>query len=99
MSFVMCKREIRDTIMRPQIMKPIDDFWFEVRQEQLDTVLNKRLTGATRIWTAAKGEVASVNNDNTKMQNKFCLKVRVKVTKFSEYVELSFENVNQTTVL
>lgn len=99
MSFVLCKREIRDLVMRPQLLKPIDDYWYEVRQTQLDSILARRLSGSTKIWTAAIGEVASVNNDKTKAQRKFCLRVRVKVTPFSEWVELEFNNVDQQTIL
>ncbi len=99
MAFLLCKRDIRDNVMRQQIKKPIDDYWMGVRQTQVDAILAKRTTGSNKIWTAATCDVAGVNTDITKAARKFVIYVKVKVTPFSEYVELQFENVNQTTNL
>lgn len=99
MAFLLCKRDIRDTVMRPQIEKPIDDYWMNVRQTQVDAILAKRTTGANKIWTAATCDIKGVNTDITKAQRKFCIYVKVKVTPFAQIVELSLENVAQTTVL
>lgn len=99
MSFLLCKRDIRDNVMRQQIKKPIDDYWMGVRQTQVDAILAKRTTGSNKIWTAAVCDIAGVNTDITKAARKFVIYVRVKVTPFSEFVELQFENVGQTTSL
>ena len=99
MSFVLCKRDIRDNVMRQQIKKPIDDYWMGVRQTQVETILAKRTTGSNKIWTSAVCDIAGVNNDVTKAARKFIIYVKVKVTPFSELVELFFENVGQTTNL
>lgn len=99
MAFVLLKREIRDNVMRPQIEKPIDTYWMNVRQTQVDAILDKRISGANKIWTAAKCDIAGVNTDVTKAQRKFCIYVKVKVTPFAQTVELTLENVAQTTKL
>lgn len=99
MSFVLLKRDIRDNVMRQQIKKPIDDYWMGVRQTQVEAILAKRTTGSNKIWTKAICDIAGVNNDITKAARKFIIYVRVKVTPFSEFVELMFENVAQTTNL
>ena len=99
MAFLLCKRDIRDNVMRQQIKKPIDDYWMGVRQTQVEAILAKRTTGSNKIWTKAICDIAGVNNDITKAARKFVIYVKVKVTPFSEYVELQFENVNQTTNL
>lgn len=99
MAFVLLKREIRDNVMRPQIEKPIDDYWMNVRQQQVDAILAKRTEGSNKIWTAATCDIAGVNNDTTKAQRKFCIYVKVKVTPFAQTVELTLENVAQTTSL
>lgn len=99
MSFLLCKRDIRDNVMRQQIKKPIDEYWMGVRQTQVEAILAKRTTGSNKIWTKAICDIAGVNNDITKAARKFVIYVKVKVTPFSEYVELQFENVNQTTNL
>lgn len=99
MAFLLCKRDIRDNVMRQQIKKPIDDYWMGVRQTQVEAILAKRTTGSNKIWTKAICDIAGVNNDITKAARKFVIYVKVKVTPFSEFVELMFENVNQTTNL
>lgn len=99
MAFLLCKRDIRDNVMRQQIKKPIDDYWMGVRQTQVEAILAKRTTGSNKIWTKAVCDVAGVNTDITKAARKFIIYVKVKVTPFSEYVELQFENVGQTTNL
>jgi len=99
MAFLLCKRDIRDNVMRQQIKKPIDDYWMGVRQTQVEAILAKRTTGSNKIWTKAICDIAGVNTDITKAARKFVIYVRVKVTPFSEYVELQFENVGQTTNL
>lgn len=99
MAFLLCKRDIRDNVMRQQIKKPIDDYWMGVRQTQVEAILAKRTTGSNKIWTKAICDIAGVNTDITKAARKFVIYVKVKVTPFSEFVELMFENVNQTTNL
>lgn len=99
MAFLLCKRDIRDNVMRQQIKKPIDDYWMGVRQTQVEAILAKRTTGSNKIWTKAICDIAGVNNDITKAARKFIIYVKVKVTPFSEFVELQFENVGQTTNL
>lgn len=96
MSFVLLKRDIRDNVMRQQIKKPIDEYWMGVRQTQVEAILAKRTTGSNKIWTKAICDIAGVNNDITKAARKFIIYVKVKVTPFSEFVELQFENVAQT---
>ena len=99
MAFLLCKRDIRDNVMRQQIKKPIDDYWMGVCQTRVEAILAKRTTGSNKIWTKAICDIAGVNNDITKAARKFVIYVKVKVTPFSEYVELQFENVGQTTNL
>lgn len=99
MAFLLCKRDIRDTVMRQQIKKPIDEYWMGVRQTQVEAILAKRTTGSNKIWTKAICDIAGVNTDITKAARKFIIYVKVKVTPFSEFVELQFENVGQTTNL
>ena len=99
MAFDLLKREIRDNVMRPQIGKPNDAHWQAIRQAQVEAILDKRITGAQPIWNAATCDIAGVNTDTVKAQRKFAIYVKVKVNVFSEIVELTLENVAQTTVL
>lgn len=99
LAFLLCKREIRDNVMRQQIKKPIDDYWMGVRQTQVEAILAKRTQGSNKIWAAATCDIAGVNTDTTKAARKFYIYVKVKVNVFSEYCVLVFENVGQTTNL
>ena len=97
MSFDLFEAEVRQNVMLPQIGKLIDPFHMQMRKSQVQTLLNKRLAGPTTIWTDAKVFVQEVNTPDTMAQNNFMIKVRVKVTPFSEIVTLLFENVAQTS--
>ena len=99
LAFLLCKREIRDNVMRQQIKKPIDDYWMGVRQTQVEAILDKRTVGSNKIWAKAVCDIAGVNTDKTKAMRKFMIQVRVKVNVFSEYVVLTFINESQTTNL
>jgi hypothetical protein len=101
MAFDMLKAEIKRDILIPQLGKALSDYYYELRQSQCETIVNRRLSGPTAIWTDAKVLIndSTVNNDETRMQNKFVVKVRVKVTPFTEYVDFILNNVDQKTNL
>ena len=95
MAFDLCKREIRDNVMRPQIGKLNNDYYQEMRQTQTEAILDKRISGSNPIWAAAECHIKDVNTTAIKAQRKFAMKVRVQVNVFSEVVELSFESTGQ----
>lgn len=97
MAFDLFKSELRKSVMIPQIGKPIDNYYMDLRKNQAQTILNQRLVGTTAIWDSGLVQVQEVNTAETKSQNKFIIKVRVKVNPFSETVELIFNNVGQTS--
>ncbi len=99
MAFDLLKSEIKRDILIPQLGKPLSSYYYSLRQAQCEIIVNKRLSGPTTIWTDAKVLIndPTVNNDETRMQNKFVVKVRVKVTPFTEYVDFILNNVDQKT--
>jgi len=97
MAFDLFKREIRTAVMIPQLGKPIDGFYMDLRKQQAENILNQRLVGAKAIWADGAVLVHEVNSPETKAANKFVIKVRVKVNPFAESVELVFNNVGQTS--
>ena len=99
MGFDLCKREIRDNVMKPQIGKKISPHWINKRQIQLDNILAKRTGGDDPIWSYAKGDIASANTDYTRAQRIFCIPVEVRVLPFSEKVRLTFTNLSQLTTV
>jgi hypothetical protein len=92
MSFDLVKREIRDNVMRQQIKKPINDYYMGIRQQQVDAILSKRLSGAQPLWYSATCDVKGVNTELTKKMRKFCIRVEVKPTIFAETVELTLSS-------
>lgn len=101
MAFDLLKREIKRDVLIPQLGKAINQYYLELRQSQVQTIVNKRLTGNSAIWDSAIVLVndPEVNNAETKMQNKFVVKIRVKVNPFTEYIDFILNNVGQTTNL
>lgn len=100
MAFDLCRREIKDDVMIPQLFKPIDDYYMNLRKQQVEYILNKRTQGDRPIWTAAICKIDNSNNTAaTKARRDFQIEVRVKVTVVSEYVTLTFVNVGQSVQL
>jgi hypothetical protein len=95
MSFQIVKREIRDNVMRPQIMKPINEYWMGLRQTQVEGILAKRTGGSSPIWSYGVCDILGQNTPMTKAQRSFIIKVDVRVTVFSETVVLILENLQQ----
>jgi len=91
LSFQLVKREIRDQVMRPQILKPINGFWMNARQIQVDNILYKRTGGNDPIWSEATCDIAGQNTAYTMGQRNFIIKVAIRTYKFSEYVTLILE--------
>lgn len=95
MSFDLCKREIRDKVMTPQLFKKINDYWMSIRQTQVEDILAKRTTGSDPIWASASCDISGVNTIQTKLKRQFVMKVTCKVNVTSESVLLMFENLAQ----
>jgi len=96
LSFILVKREIRDNVMRPQIMKPINEYWMSLRQTQVENILSKRTGGASPIWAVAECDILGQNNAMTKAARNFVIKVNIKVYTFSETVTLVIEYMPQS---
>lgn len=92
LSFQSVKREIRDNVMRPQVLKPINKFWMGIRQGQVDKILAKRLTGSDPVWDAATCDIEKVNTAQTKRDKNFIIAVDVWPPEFSESVTLILTN-------
>lgn len=88
MSFGIVKREIRDEVMIPQIMKPINDYYMGIRQAQTEAICAKRTDMKNNYWHKVEVDVAGVNTVYTKQQRLFVIKVTIMVTPISEGVEL-----------
>ena len=95
LSFQLVKREIRDNVMRQQIMKPINEYWMGLRQTQVENILAKRTGGSSPIWALATCDIMGQNTPLTKAQRNFVIRVEVRVYTFSETVTLILENLPQ----
>ncbi len=99
MSFDLCKREIRDNVMKPQLGKMINPHYIELRQSQTNNILEKRTGGSNPIWSYAKADLTGANTDYTRAQKIFMIPVEVRVYPSSERIRLSFTNLSQTTAV
>lgn len=99
LAFDLLKKEIKRDVLIPQLGKAISPYYLQLRQNQVETIVNKRLQGSSAIWSSAKVLVndITVNNDETKKMTKFVVKVRIKVTPFTEYIDFILNNVDQKT--
>ena len=95
-AFLLFQKEVRRSVMIPQLGKPNNPSFRELRASQTETLLRPRLEGQSRIWAGALVDTESVNTDDVLQQRKFYIKVVVKVDIFSEGVTLIFENLPQT---
>jgi hypothetical protein len=93
MAFDSLKREMRTNVMIPQLGKPINDYYLDLRARQTQSIVDKRISAG--IWAETVVLVKEVNTDDTRAQNKFVIKIRIKVNPFSEFVELILLNVGQ----
>lgn len=100
-SFLECQRDIRDNVMIPQLGKANNPYFRELRQQQTQSIINRRVAGNDRIWAAAVAatDTTNVNTDEVRNARHFALAVTVKVDVFSEGVILTFTNVDQSVEL
>lgn len=98
-AFLRFQREVRDTVLTPQIGKPNNPYYRDLRKQQVDSLLRPRIEGMGRIWAAAVCDTAeaTVNTRDIQAQRKFVVKVTLRVDIFSEAVDLVMVNVDQYT--
>ena len=97
-SFLNFIKEVRENVMIPQIAKHNNEYYRTLRKEQVDQYLARRTEGTDNIWAEAICDTSTadgINDVECQKARKFKILVKVKVTIFSEYVELYFENVDQ----
>ena len=97
-AFLAFLREARNNVMIPQLGKPNNPFYRELRQTQIDNILRPRIEGISRIWADAVADTSTaVNTTEVLQERKFAIVVKVKVDIFSEGVELTLINYAQGT--
>lgn len=99
MAFDLLKREIRDKVLIPQIGKPNNEEYQTICQVQAEAIVNRRISGSNKIWSSAIVDAYSGNDAAAKMARKFVLIIKVKVTVFSEFVNLTLQTVGQNVEL
>lgn len=87
LSFQVVRREIRDKVMRPQIMKPINKYWMSKRTEDVQGILALR-----EFWAKAEVDIFGQNNEYTKAQKNFVIRVDIWTEPWSEVVTLVLDN-------
>jgi len=98
-AFLLFQRQVRDQIMIPQIGKPNNPYYRDLRAQQALSLLRPRIEGLNRIWAYGTVDTASVNTPDIMAQRKFVISIVVKVDIFSEGVELRFTNLGQDVTI
>jgi len=98
-AFLAFQRQVRDNVLVPQIGKPNNPYYRDLRKSQVENILRPRIEGTGRIWAQAAVDTseATVNTRAVQAAYKFVVKVKVRVDIFSEEVELIMMNVDQYT--
>ena len=101
-SFLAFEKEARRLVMNPQLGKPNNPYYRDLRKFQIEELLAKRLQGSGRIWAYGDCDTSTapgVNDTQALRAKQFRIKVRVKVDIYSEYVILDFYNLDQDTAV
>lgn len=97
-AFLKLLREVRDEVMIPQLGKPNNDFYRDLRATHIDMILKPRIQGNSKIWAEAICDTSSaVNTADVLKERKFVIVIKVKVDIFSEGVDLTLINYAQDT--
>ncbi len=96
-AFLDFQKEVYDQVMIPQVGKPNNDYYRELRADQVGDLLKRRTEGSDRIWASGSIDTstANVNTNDILTQRLFKMVVTVKVDIFSEGVELQFISEGQ----
>lgn len=97
-SFLTFQREVREQVMIPQLGKANNPYYRQLRAEQVNQLLARRLEGNNRIWAEATVDTSTATGCNdaaAQRAKKFIINVKVKPDIYSEYVELNFTNYSE----
>lgn len=96
------ERELKNTVLLPQIGKENNPYYRQLRKQQTEAALRKRLEGTNSIFAQAYCDTSTadgVNDARARRNRQFIIQVGIKQTVYTEYVILNLSVYDQSVDL
>ncbi len=91
-SFIALEKTLIGDVLIPQIGKPNNDYYRDLRKTQVEAYLSPRISGSKAIWADAIVDTSTregVNDDTALAAKEFRIVIKVQPNIYSEYVTLT----------
>ena len=96
------ERELKNTVLLPQIGKENNPYYRQLRKQQTEAALRKRLEGTNSIFAQAYCDTSTadgINDARARRNRQFIIQVGIKQTVYTEYVILNLSVYDQSVDL
>ena len=97
-SFIALEKALIDPVLIPQIGKPNNDYYRDLRKTQVEAYLSPRISGSRAIWADAVVDTSTregVNDEAALAAKEFRIVIKVQPNIYSEYVTLTLASYPQ----
>ena len=97
-SFIALEKALIDPVLIPQIGKPNNDYYRDLRKTQVEAYLSPRISGSRAIWADAVVDTSTregVNDETALAAKEFRIVIKVQPNIYSEYVTLTLASYPQ----
>ena len=94
-SFIALEKALIDPVLIPQIGKPNNDYYRDLRKTQVEAYLSPRISGSRAIWADALVDTSTregVNDEAALAAKEFRMVIKVQPYIYSEYVTLTLSS-------
>ena len=97
-SFIALEKALIDPVLIPQVGKPNNDYYRDLRKTQVEAYLSPRISGSRAIWADALVDTSTregVNDEAALAAKEFRMVIKVQPNIYSEYVTLTLSSYPQ----
>ena len=97
-SFIALEKALIEDVLIPQIGKPNNDYYRDLRKTQVEAYLSPRISGSRAIWADAVVDTSTregVNDEAALAAKEFRIVIKVQPNIYSEYVTLTLASYPQ----
>lgn len=97
-SFIALEKALIEDVLIPQIGKPNNDYYRDLRKTQVEAYLSPRISGSKAIWADAVVDTSTregVNDEAALAAKEFRIVIKVQPNIYSEYVTLTLASYPQ----
>lgn len=97
-SFIALEKALIEDVLIPQIGKPNNDYYRDLRKTQVEAYLSPRISGSKAIWADAIVDTSTregVNDEAALAAREFRIVIKVQPNIYSEYVTLTLSSYPQ----